>query len=108
MPKLPLIAFAAMSFSNWIAILAGYITEIERQPWLVQGVLTSKDAVSDVPAGMVLSTSVGYLVIYGLLIFAYIGVITYLAHKATRGEPLTTRNYPRGGQTDIAALQPGE
>jgi len=71
-------------------------------------VLTSKDAVNDFPAGMVLSTSIGYLVIYGLLIFAYIGVITYPARKATRGEPLTTRNYPHGSQTDVAALQPGE
>ncbi len=109
MPKLPLLAFCAMSFSGWIATLAGwYTTEIGRQPWLVQGVLSTKDAVSDVPAGMVLSTLIGYLVIYTLLIFAYIGVITYLARKATRGEPLSSRMYPRGGQAEVAALQPGE
>ena len=67
-----------------------------------------KDAVSDVPAGMVLSTLIGYLVIYASLIIAYMGVITYLAGKATRGEPLTSRQYPRGGTTDVPVLQPGE
>ncbi len=109
MPKLPLIAFSAMSFSGWIATLAGwYTTEIGRQPWLVQGVLSTKDAVSDVPAGMVLSTLIGYLVIYAALIIAYMGVITYLARKATRGEPLTSRQYPRGNTTDVPVLQPGE
>jgi cytochrome d ubiquinol oxidase subunit I len=109
MPKLPLYAFCAMSFSGWIATLAGwYTTEIGRQPWLVQGVLATKDAVSDVPAGMVLSTLIGYLVIYGLLIFAYIGVITYLARKASSGEALTSRNFPRRGDANVAALQPGE
>jgi cytochrome d ubiquinol oxidase subunit I len=109
MPKLPLYAFGAMSFSGWIATLAGwYTTEIGRQPWLVQGVLSTKDAVSDVPAGMVLSTLIGYLVIYGVLVLAYIGVITYLARKAARGEALPTRNFPRRGDSNVAALQPGE
>lgn len=109
MPKLPLLAFSAMSFSGWIATLAGwYTTEIGRQPWLVQGVLSTKDAVSDVPAAMVLSTLIGYLLIYAALILAYMGVITYLARKATRSEPYSTRNYPRRGEVNVTALQPGE
>ena len=109
MPTLPLYAFCAMSFSGWIATLAGwYTTEIGRQPWLVQGVLTTKEAVSDVPAGMVLSTLIGYLVVYAVLILAYIGVITYLARKATRGERYSNRSYPRRGEANVAALQPGE
>lgn len=91
MPRLPPYAFCAMSFSGWIATLAGwYTTEIGRQPWLVQGVL------------------IGYLVIYATLIFAYIGVITYLARKATKGESTRTRGYPRGGEANVTALQPGE
>jgi cytochrome bd ubiquinol oxidase subunit I len=32
-----------MTFSGWVATLAGwYTTEIGRQPWLVQGVLTTE------------------------------------------------------------------
>jgi cytochrome d ubiquinol oxidase subunit I len=109
MPRMPLYALCAMSFSGWIATLAGwYTTEIGRQPWLVQGVLMTKDAVSDVSAGMVLGTLIGYLVIYVTLIFAYIGVITYLARKATKGESTRTRGYPRGGEANVTALQPGE
>ena len=108
MPKLALFAFCAMSFSGWIATLAGwYTTEIGRQPWLVQGVLTTKAAVGDVPAGMVLSTLIGYLIIYAILIVAYIFVITYLARKATRGEPYSIRRYPRGGEASVAPLQAG-
>ncbi len=109
MPRLPLYVFSAMSFSGWIATLAGwYTTEIGRQPWLVQGVLSTKEAVSDVPAGMVLSTLIGYLIVYGLLVLAYIGVITYLARKATRGESYSNRTYPRRGETPVPTLQPGE
>ncbi|MBS1302938.1 cytochrome ubiquinol oxidase subunit I [Loktanella sp. SALINAS62] len=109
MPKLALYVFAGMSFSGWIATLAGwYTTEIGRQPWLVQGVLATKDAVSDVSSGMVWTTLVGYLVIYAALIIAYIGVITYLARKATHGDRLPTRDYPTAGAAAPAMLQPGE
>jgi cytochrome bd ubiquinol oxidase subunit I len=72
-----------MAFSGWVATLAGwYTTEIGRQPWLVQGVLTTEAAVGDVAAGMVLSTLIGYLLVYAALMLAYIGVLTYLARKA--------------------------
>lgn len=108
MPTLMLVAFAGMAFSGWIATLAGwYTTEIGRQPWLVQGVLTTKQAVADVPAPMVLSTLVVYLAIYAALIVAYMGTITYLARKASKGEPLSTRQYPRSGEAEVAAI-PGE
>ncbi len=107
MPKLMLFAFAAMAFSGWIATLAGwYTTEIGRQPWLVQGVMTTEQAVADVPAPMVLSTLIIYLVVYAALIFAYMGTITYLAYKASKGEPLSSRRYPRRGE--VAGIVPGE
>ena len=56
LPKIMLIGLVGMTFSGWLATLAGwYTTEIGRQPWLVQGVMTTKQAVADVPAPMVLS-----------------------------------------------------
>ena len=80
-------AFVAMTFSGWLATLAGwYTTEIGRQPWLVQGVMKTYEAVADVPAPMVLSTLVVYLAIYAGLILAYVMVLFYLARKAARGE----------------------
>jgi cytochrome d ubiquinol oxidase subunit I len=90
-----LYALVGMSFSGWIATLAGwYTTEIGRQPWLVQGVMTTKEAVADVPAPMVLSTLIAYLTVYAALLAAYIFVIFYLARKAARGENIGTRVAP--------------
>jgi cytochrome d ubiquinol oxidase subunit I len=82
LPPLVLRGLVAMTFSGWLATLAGwYVTEIGRQPWLVTGVLATRDAVSDVPAGMVASTLAMYLTVYALLLAAYIAVIFQLARK---------------------------
>ncbi|MEJ6402827.1 cytochrome ubiquinol oxidase subunit I [Yoonia sp. 2307UL14-13] len=95
LPKPVLYGLVAMSFSGWVATLAGwYTTEIGRQPWLVQGVLGTKEAVADVPAPMVLSTLIAYLAVYAVLLFAYIFVIFYLARKMSRGEDIGTRVAP--------------
>lgn len=95
LPKPMLYALVGMSFSGWIATLAGwYTTEIGRQPWLVQGVMTTAEAVADVPAPMVLGTLIAYLVVYALLLSAYIYVIFYLARKMSRGEEIGTRVAP--------------
>jgi cytochrome d ubiquinol oxidase subunit I len=92
-----LYAFVAMALSGWVAVLAGwYTTEIGRQPWLVHGVLTTAQAVAEVPAPMVLSTLVAYLAVYAVLTGAYVAVIVYLAWTATHGKSLPTR----GGAAD--------
>jgi cytochrome bd ubiquinol oxidase subunit I len=55
LPKPVLWGLTAMSFSGWVATLAGwYTTEIGRQPWLVTGVLTTEQAVGQIAAPMVL------------------------------------------------------
>lgn len=83
LPKPLLLLMVPMAFSGWLATLAGwYTTEIGRQPWLVQGVLSTAEAVADVPAPMVLGTLIGYLAIYAGLLLAYISVVVYLARKA--------------------------
>jgi cytochrome bd ubiquinol oxidase subunit I len=54
--------------------------------------MTTEMAVADVPAPLVLGTLMTYLAIYVALLFAYIGVIAYLARKAARarmGAPST-------------------
>ena len=109
MPKPVLVAFSGMAFSGWIATLAGwYTTEIGRQPWLVHGLMTTEQAVADVPAPMVLSTLIIYLTVYAALIVAYMGTITYLAWKNSRGEKMSTRQYPRSGEAELQVLIPGE
>ena len=75
-----------MTFSGWVATLAGwYVTEIGRQPWLVQGVLTTKQAAANISTPLLASTLTMYLIVYALLLTAYISVLFYLARKA--GEP---------------------
>lgn len=52
----------------YIAIEAGWlITEVGRQPWIVYGLLKTADASSPVSGGQVLTTLIGFIVLYGLL-----------------------------------------
>jgi cytochrome d ubiquinol oxidase subunit I len=82
LPRIALWGLVAMTFSGWLATLAGwYVTEIGRQPWLVTGVLSTADAVGPVPATAVASTLAMYLVIYAVLLAAYIAAIYRLAAK---------------------------
>lgn len=77
-------SLVAMSFSGWIAVIAGwYVTEIGRQPWLVAGVLTAADAASTVPSSMIASTLAMYLALYAALLVAFISVLFHLARKGT-------------------------
>ncbi|MEM6665213.1 MAG: cytochrome ubiquinol oxidase subunit I [Pseudomonadota bacterium] len=102
-----LVGLVGMTFSGWIATLAGwYTTEIGRQPWLVQGVMTTAEAVADVPAPMVLSTLIVYLSIYAALTLAYVTVLFYLARKAAKGEEVRPMT-PSSGAAEVA-LVPGE
>ena len=76
-----------MTFSGWIALLAGwYVTEIGRQPWLVQGVLRTAQAASQVPTANIALTLLMYLVLYAVLLMAYVRVVFYLARKATQNK----------------------
>ncbi|OEE74265.1 cytochrome D ubiquinol oxidase subunit I, partial [Enterovibrio norvegicus FF-162] len=87
LPKPYLYGLVAMTFSGWIATLAGwYVTEIGRQPWLVNGVLRTSEAVTTVPSGHVMISLTMYLVVYVVLLVAYIRTLFYLARKAIHAE----------------------
>ncbi len=84
-PRWLLRAFVAMTLAGWVATLAGwYTTEVGRQPWVVQGVLTTAEAIADVPAVMVASTLAVYLTLYAALTIAYVSVLFYAARKAAQ------------------------
>jgi cytochrome d ubiquinol oxidase subunit I len=82
----------AMTFAGWAATLAGwYVTEIGRQPWLVTGVLRTKDAVGPVGSAMVASSLTLYLSVYAVLLTAYVAVLYRLARlgkAAPEGKPM--------------------
>jgi cytochrome d ubiquinol oxidase subunit I len=74
--------FVALTFSGWIATVAGwYVTEIGRQPWLVQDVLLTSDAVADLPPAHVGLTLTAYLVTYAFLLGAFIFTLFFLQRK---------------------------
>ncbi|MFP4405079.1 cytochrome ubiquinol oxidase subunit I [Rhodosalinus sp.] len=109
LPKPILWALVPMAFSGWVATLAGwYTTEIGRQPWLVQGVMTTEMAVADVQAPMVAGTLFTYLAIYAALLFAYIGVVIYLARKAAKGDDMPPGDMIHSGEAEVEAISPAE
>ena len=83
LPPLLLKVCVAMSFSGWIATLAGwYVTEIGRQPWLVQGVLKTADAVTDIaPENIVLSLTM-YCTLYVVLMASFLHTLFLMARRA--------------------------
>ena len=82
LPRPLLWGLAGMSFSGWLATLAGwYVTEIGRQPYLVNGLLRTADAASSVPGSMIALSLALYVTVYLALIVAYVAVIRHLAEK---------------------------
>ena len=87
LPKWFARVLVGMTFSGWVATLAGwYVTEIGRQPWLVHGVLTTDAAAGPVGAVPIAVSLVTYVSLYAVLLFAYISVVFYLAARAAGGE----------------------
>ena len=85
-----------MTFSGWVATLAGwYVTEIGRQPWLVTGVLTTEEAVTTCPQPTLAFRSHSILVVYALLLAAYIHTLRAMARKSIAVEEfeLTAPNF---------------
>lgn len=83
MPKYFLVGLVVMTFSGWVATVAGwYVTEIGRQPYLVYGVLKTVDALAhEVTSPMIVSTLIMYLALYAVLIVAFVSVVFYMAKR---------------------------
>ncbi len=78
-------ALSWMTFSGWVAMLAGwYVTEIGRQPYIVYGLLRSSEVVAEHPSATLFGTLFGYIVLYSVLLVSYVGALRYLASKPSR------------------------
>lgn len=77
-------ALVPMAFSGWIALVAGwYVTEIGRQPWLVQDLLATASAAGGVPPANIGLTLAMYLALYALLLVSFVSVVFHMARKAS-------------------------
>jgi cytochrome d ubiquinol oxidase subunit I len=103
LPRPLALVMVPMALSGWLATLAGwYTTEIGRQPWLVTGVLKTVDAVGPVAGSQVALSLAVYLILYELLLIAYLGVLFYLALKAAKDGDAS----PLPGVLDAPLSQP--
>src|SRR5262245_18261065 len=82
LPRALLWWLAAMTFSGWVAVVAGWwVTEIGRQPFIVYELVRHADVASAVAAPMIGLTLVLYVAVYGALALAYVAVLKYMAEK---------------------------
>ncbi len=74
----------------YLANTAGWLlTEMGRQPWVVYGLLRTADAVSpNVTAAQVLTTLIGFTIVYGVLIV----VDVILLYKIAKAGPITDQH----------------
>ena len=82
LPRAVLWLFAGMTFSGWVATVAGwYVTEIGRQPFIVYGLVRTADVLSKLPSAMIGFTLGLYLLLYLALLVAYVSVLKYMSEK---------------------------
>jgi cytochrome d ubiquinol oxidase subunit I len=90
LPAWMLKVLVALSFSGWVATLAGwYVTEIGRQPYLVTDILTVKQAATDIASSNVAISLALYSIVYIGLLYAYLHTIFVMARRAVEIEEIS-------------------
>ncbi|MBK6981404.1 MAG: cytochrome ubiquinol oxidase subunit I [Betaproteobacteria bacterium] len=102
-PSRPLLwSLAAFTFSGWVATLSGWIvTEIGRQPWLVHGVLRTREAVGEITGAQLGVSLTGYVLTYAAMFVAYMVVLTHLAGEGA--EAASAKSVPGASAAGAAA-----
>ena len=72
---------------GFVAVLCGWITtEVGRQPWIAYGILRTKDAISPVSAGQVLTTLILFVIAYGIVFSTGLYYINRLIARGPQGQ----------------------
>jgi cytochrome d ubiquinol oxidase subunit I len=78
----------ALTPTGFIAVLAGWhVTEVGRQPWIVQGLMRTSDATSPVPGTSIAISLTAFVIIYIFVFGAGSYYILKLIGKGPGGEP---------------------
>ncbi len=95
----------AMAPAGFVAVIAGWIvTEVGRQPWVVQGVLRTADAVSPVTAGSVATSLLIYVSVYAVVFVAgAIYILRLVAEGPVAGAAEPRPDGQRAPGTPLAA-----
>jgi cytochrome bd ubiquinol oxidase subunit I len=69
-------------WTGFVAVIAGWVvTESGRQPWIVQGLQRTADAISPVPGATVAGTLILFVFVYGIVFATGIYVINRLTKR---------------------------
>ncbi len=87
----------ALTPSGFIAVLAGwFVTEVGRQPWIVQGILRTEDAVSPVAGNSVALSLAAFVLVYTFVFGAGSYYILRLISRGPQTEEADTEEEPYG------------
>jgi cytochrome d ubiquinol oxidase subunit I len=78
----------AMGPAGFVAVIAGWVTtEVGRQPWVIQGLLRTADAVSPIAAPAVSGSLIAFVIVY-FTVFAAgtLYILRLMAHAPAEGE----------------------
>ncbi len=103
-------ALVVMAPSGVVATLGGWYTaEIGRQPWVINGMMRTADAVSPVPAATLLTSLIAFLCVYSVFLGAFLVFTLRLIRRGPAGLPahaLPSGSLKRDLRPEIAGVQP--
>ena len=103
-------ALVTMAPSGVVATLGGWYTaEIGRQPWVINGLLRTADALSPVPAATLLSSLIAFVCVYCVFFLAFLVFTLRLIRRGPGNLPahaLPSGSLKRGLRPEIAGVQP--
>jgi cytochrome d ubiquinol oxidase subunit I len=103
-------ALVVMTPSGLIATLGGWYTaEIGRQPFVINGMMRTADALSPVPASTLLSTLIAFVCVYAVFLTAFLTFTLRIIRRGPKGLPahaLPSGSLKRGLRPEIAGVQP--
>ncbi len=69
----------------WICSQAGWITaEVGRQPWVIQDILPTRAAISDIAASSVITTFFMFAVVFTVLLIAEMSIMATQINKYSK------------------------